>query len=477
MGLDSAATRYAARLRSEGKEEEAISFVYSMGIFGVIVATVSSLIFIGLSGWIATSVVDRPELGAVIIPIAMVSVLGQAAFYITDLGMTGLGRFDKAGLVQALLGATKLVVSISLVLLGFGVTGAVAGYTASYLVAGALGVAYVAWLARGRFPKGMKAGIRQGVRYGFPIYLSTLAAGFVAPVITTVLALTVSNSQIGGYTAAGTFTTLTALFTYPISTALFPLFSRKVEDLRSLGEPYQIPLRYTALLVIPVTTFIIAFSGPLMVTFYGRVYAFGTTYVALLAATSLFAGVGSLAWNALLNGIGRTRDALVTTAIGSVVSVVSAAGLIEVAGVAGAIVGQLVGAAFSLAIGTWMVRKRLGVGLGLTRVWKFYLASGLAAVLSWPLSWLVHTPQLAVVAGAALVRHPDHSTVGPSEGPGRGGHRRAEGIPGVLGGEERGGGGGGGEEREGGEWCRSPWKQRSGTTSLSCQRYDADQLI
>jgi stage V sporulation protein B len=57
LGLDSAATRYAWRLKSEKKEEEAVSFLYSMTIFGVMVATVSSLIFIGLSGWVANSVV------------------------------------------------------------------------------------------------------------------------------------------------------------------------------------------------------------------------------------------------------------------------------------------------------------------------------------------------------------------------------------------------------------------------------------
>ena len=400
LGLDSAATRYAARLRSEGKQEEAVSFVYSMTIFGVVIATVFALVFIGLSGWVATNVVNRPQLGAVIIPIAMVSVVGQAAFSITDLGMTGLGRFDRAALVQALQGVAKLVVSVGLVSLGFGVAGAVAGYTASLVISGLLGVAYIAWLARGRLPKGTKADVREGMKYGFPIYVSSLASGFVGPLINTALALTVSNNQIGGYSAAATFTTLISFFTYPISTALLPLFSQRVEDLRALGAPYQTSLRFTALLVTPVTTFIIAFSGPLIVTFWGGAYAFGTTYVALTAATSLLAGLGSFAWYALINGIGRTRDNLVTTALGSAVSVVSAVVLIRFAGVSGALVGQIMGATVTLVVGTWMVRRRLQTGLGLTRVWKFYAASGLAAALSWPISWLVHTPELAVASGA-----------------------------------------------------------------------------
>jgi len=402
LGLDSAATRYASRLKSEGKEEEAVSFVYATTIFGVVIAAVSSLVFVGLSGWVATSVVDRPELGSVIIPIAMVSVVGQAAYYITDLGMTGLGMFDRAGLVQALQGVVKLAASVGLVVLGFGVTGAVAGYTASFVVSGALGIGYIVWLAKGRFPKGMRVDISTGTKYGFPIYLSTLAGGVVTPVINTVLALTVSNSQIGGYSAAGTFNSLIALFTYPISTALFPLFSKRIGALGELGEPYQTALKYTALIVTPVTTFIIAFSGPLIVTFYGRAYSFGTPYLALFAATTLMAGLGSFAWGALLNGIGRTRDVLWTTAVGSAVSLVTGVGLVRLYGVPGAIIGPIIGGAVSLAVGTWLVSTRLEVRLRLFGVWKFYLASGLAAGLSWPLSLVLHTPELALVAGAAL---------------------------------------------------------------------------
>jgi len=402
LGLDSAATRYAAWLRSEGKEQEAVSFVYATMFFGVVIATATSLVFVGLSGWIATSVVDRPELGQVIIPIATLSVIGQAAFNITDLGMTGMGRFDRAGLLQALQGAIKLVVSLALVVGGFGVAGAVGGYATSYVVSGALGMAYILWLARRGLPKRMRGDFETGLRYGFPIYLATLAGGLVAPVINIALARTASNSQIGGYSQASTFISLISLLTYPISMTLFPLFSRKVDDLRSLVRPYQTSLRYTALLVTPVTGFIIAFSGPMMATVYGRAYSFASPYLALFAATSLLAGLGSLAWGPLLNGIGRTRDVLWTAALGAVVSMTSGVGLIEAFGVSGAIVGPIVGATVSLTVGTWLVHRRLASRLDISRAWRFYAASGLAAAVSWPLSWLLHTPQVALVGGALV---------------------------------------------------------------------------
>ncbi|MDE1858185.1 MAG: oligosaccharide flippase family protein [Thaumarchaeota archaeon] len=402
LGLDSAATRFAARLSSEGKGAEAVSFVHAMAVFGTVVAAAAAVGFLGLSGWIANTVVDRPELGGVVIPIALVSVLGQAAYNITDLGMTGLGRFGRSALLQALQGAVKLGASVGLVLLGYGVAGAVAGYTASFVVSGGIGLGYVAWLARGKLPVGAMAAVGMGVRYAFPICVAALVSGFVTPALYTVMALTGSNTQIGGYAEAGMFNSLMALLTYPITTTLFPLFSANTLDRGSLGRTYQKAVAYTALLVTPVAAFVMVFAGPLMVTIFGGAFAFASPYLALFAATNLLAGAGSLAWSALLNGVGRTRDALWTSALGSAVSVATGAVLVGAVGAPGAIVGLTAGGAVSLGVSTRMVGRELGVWPRGGRLWRFYAASGASAALSWPASWLVPVPALALGCGAVL---------------------------------------------------------------------------
>lgn len=399
LGLDSSATRYAARLRSEGKEAEGASFVYTVSVFVVALAAVFTVLLVVTSGQIASSVFGRPQIGGAILPVAMVSIVGQAAYSVTNLGMTGMGKFGKAALLQALQGLTKLVFSPLLVILGFGVAGAVTGFTLSFVVSGLVGLAYVAKKGA-RFPVMWTTTLREGLTYGFPIYLSTLASGLLAPAINLMLAFSVSNSGIGGYSAAGTFTTLIALFTYPISTALFPLFSRKVDDPGALAGTYQTVVKFTALVVVPVSAYIMAFSGPLMVTVYGRAYSFGAPYLLLLGSISLLAGLGNLAWNPLLNGMGYTRDALAATLVGSMASVGSALVLVPSTGVMGAIIGQIIGGVFTLVIGTWMVRKRIGATPRLTWVWRVYAASAFTAVVVWPLSWLVTISQLSAVLGA-----------------------------------------------------------------------------
>ena len=402
LGLDTAATRYAARLISEGRDREANLFVYAMVLVEVGLAVAFTAVFLLLSGVLASRVLNRPDIGATILPIAILSVVGQAAYTVTASGLFGLGRYGSAALFQALQGLTKLVVSVVLILAGFGVAGAVAGYTASFFVSGLLGLILVMAISGAAIPKGLKADLTTGVHYGWPVYLSVLASGFVAPAINTLLALTVSNSQIGGYSTAGTFNSLIALFTYPIATVLFPLFSRKVDEPVSLAKTYRTSVWFTGLLVVPVASFVIAFSVPLMVTFYGRAYSFGAEFLAVFASINLLAGLGSLSWSALLNGIGRTRDALVSTAIGSAVSVISAILLIRGVGTVGAIAGQAVGTAVMLFLGVWMVRRSLRVGLALSAPWKIYLSAGLTGLVTYPISWLVEQPEASLVLGAAV---------------------------------------------------------------------------
>ena len=401
FGLESASTRYGARLRSEGREGDAVSFVYSNMVFRMGIAAVCTILFVELSGSIATRGLVRPELASLVLPLAMVSILGEAAYTYTYQALTGLGRYDWAAALQLIGGVARLGLSGALVYLGEGVAGAIAGYSAAYLACGFIGIGAIASLSRSR-EKHFRKDVSTGLRYGFPVYLSTMASSFVLPLISIALALAVSNSQVGGYLAAMTFSTVILLFTYPITNGLFPTFSQKVEKVENLAKVYGIALRFTALLVVPVAAFLIAFAGPLMVTLYGPDFSFASGYLALVIATGLFAGVGSQAYAPFLNGIGHTKDALAATAVGSASSVASALILLQIVGVPGAIAGQMVGQGVAVAIATLLARRRLGVGLGMGRVWKTYAASFVTALVCYPLSWLIQLSVLSLFVGAVV---------------------------------------------------------------------------
>lgn len=402
LGLTAAVTKYPARFRSEGRHAEAVSFAYSTTLFEVATSAVSVLAFVALSNTISSTLLDRPALGRLILPVAILSVVGQATFMMTSSSLTALEKYSWAGISQAVQGLVKFVASVLLVVLGFGVLGAVVGYTLSFIVSGALGFVVLLRLNTRLAPQDLLADVTVALHYSFPVYLSLLVSGVVPPLIGITLAHTVSNALIGGYSAAYSFIALISIFTYPITTVLFPLFSKKVQDTKMLGTTYETATRFTALLVVPVATFFVAFAQPLITLFYGNAFSFGSVYLSMFAGISLLAGLGGLAWNSLLNGVGETRLGLGATLAGSVVSIFIAILLVQILGVEGVILGQILGQVASLAIATWMMRVKLGISLGLAGVWKVYAASAFAGLLCYPLGAAISNSIIAVGAGVLV---------------------------------------------------------------------------
>jgi O-antigen/teichoic acid export membrane protein len=118
-----------------------------------------------------------------------------------------------------------------------------------------------------------------------------------------------------------------------------------------------------------------------------------------MAAQFLLVGLGSQAVWALLNGIGETRKSLLASLASSVTALLAASALIPFFGVYGAVGASVIGGAASVAVAWRMVSRRLGANVRLSRIWRIYLASGVAAALVYPLSFLPLHPILITLLG------------------------------------------------------------------------------
>lgn len=401
LGLQSAATRYAAKYSEEGEGKKAVSFIYSLLLFQMLLTLAGMGLVILSSGFVANELLDRPELEAVI-PLAVASTLGQNLFLTASAGFQGLNRMDSSAWLQVAEAAIKLVVSAILLLTGYAVAGAVAGNTVAFIVAGVLGLAMVIRWNGSPLPHGWAQDLRIALPYAAPIYVSALVAGFVPLLQSTLMALFLKNSQIGGYGAAVNISALMSLFAYPITTALFPLFSRIGNDEIKLKETYLSTLRYTTILMVPLTMATMALSLPLTAAVYGRSYHFAGPYLAGVVAPYLLAGLGSLAWGSLLYGTGETKKALVSGVAGSLVAVVLSASLIPLWGVIGAIVASFAGQAASLAVAARYGRALLRLGPTSRGLWRTYLSSAIAAVVAYPVTYVPVHPIFVTLLGAVV---------------------------------------------------------------------------
>ncbi len=393
--------RYAAKYSEEGDRDKAVSFAYSALLFQFLAALAAFLISLPLSGIIATDLLKRPELQSYI-PVATASILGLALMNVSQGSFQCLGNMRKSAMIDVARALTRLVVSVGLILLGLSVLGAVIGYTACYIVAGVLGLSFVMYSRRKIVPSGFFSVIVTSLRYSLPLYAGTALSMVISPYADTLLANFTANQQMGGYFAASNLGNMVAVVAGPISTALFPLFSRLAKGSDKLSEAYSTSVKYSTLFIVPVTFAVMILATPIVSVVYGNGYKFSGVYLAALVAPSLLVGFGGISQTALLNGIGETRKSMLSGVANILAYIASATLFVPFLSVYGIALSSAIGSAAGLIVATRMVKGILGRGIMVRSVARIYLASAVASGLVYPLLLLNTEPLVTFIAGALL---------------------------------------------------------------------------
>src|SRR2546425_4011902 len=135
LGINTGITRYAALHLSKGEPEVArrltshgLIFIFLSGIFLFFVA-------LGGSSYLSSFVLHRPDLTG-LSEVASSLILVQTLFQSVNAALLGFGAMRPIGLSTIAQAALKLVFSISLILIGLGVLGALLGQIVGLIVAG-----------------------------------------------------------------------------------------------------------------------------------------------------------------------------------------------------------------------------------------------------------------------------------------------------------------------------------------------------
>jgi O-antigen/teichoic acid export membrane protein len=400
LGIPSAAVRYPALYAAEGDRGHANSFILSMLAFEGSLALLAILLVVPFSPGIASSLLSRPEVG-VLIPLAVLSVVGNALYLVASAGLQGLNMMKGSAWLQVIYALVRLVSTIALIVGGFALMGAVAGFAIGPLVAGGVGVLLVMRMGGKVLPRGLLGDVKTALKFSLPLYAASLGSGLVSPYLVTLMTRFATDAQIGNYGPALNMSTLIVVVVYPISTTLFPLFSSLAKDERALGETYAKAVKYSSLFIVPVASFVMALSGPVSQGIYGRGYTYAGGYLLLLAAPTLLVGLGSQAQGALLSAVGETKKFLMASLVSSAVTFVAGAALIPYLGIYGAILSSILGSIVIVALLWRMISNRLRTNVRISEVWRIYLASGVAAALVYPLSRLALHPLIITLLGVA----------------------------------------------------------------------------
>lgn len=404
-GINAAMIKYSAQYKAESKSVR-IRSIFAAGIvFETVLGLALTVIGFVLSGFIA-SLYNNAEL----IPLLQVSsftILTGALLATAQAAFVGIERMELNSVTLIFQSIIKTSVILLLVIYGMGPLGAVLGYSIAFLVAGIIGVLLM-WILYKNLSKPsslqIKATVKTMFNYGLPLSIAAIIASFQLQFYNFILPIWVPDNLVGNYGIATTFVVLVNFFAMPITTILFPAFSkldvRKDHD--ALKNVFQFSVKYASLLVVPAAAIVMVLAKPGIGVLFPD-YTTAPLFLTLLAINHLLTVAGSLSVVNLLNGQGQTKFnlklALLTAAIGFPLSAL----LISQFGVVGLAVTMVVAGIPSHIIGLIWLKKNYGVTVDWMSSTRILFSAALASAVTYVLlSVFVLSNWLALIVGAIV---------------------------------------------------------------------------
>jgi stage V sporulation protein B len=410
-GINSAMVRYTAQFRSEGRASEVRSIIVSGIVFELILGIALSILCFLLSGYLAANVFNRPELTP-LIQIASISILASGLINAATAVFVGIEKMELNSITLVFQSIIKTILMITLVVLEFSVSGAVLGYTIAFIIAGLIGVALV-WPQYRNLPKvsnvklEIKAYIKTMLTYGVPLSISTIISNFQIQFYSFLLPIfyITDNTAIGNYSIASTFVVLIGFFATPISTMLFPAFSKldAEKDKHILLNVFQFSVKYAALLVVPVAALVMCLAEPAVTTLFGETYLSAPLFLALLAITYIFPVFGSLSINNFISSQGKTTFILYLNLLSAAIGLPLGYILIMQFGVLGLIIASTIASIPSIILSLFWIKKHYDLTVEWRSSAKILLSSTIAAALTYFLvTQLSFSSLIRLIIGAAF---------------------------------------------------------------------------
>ncbi len=309
LGMNTALMRFCALYRHERRHSELKTIVVTGLVFSIFTSIIISAAMYLFADPIATVFLKRPEVTPLVQASALAVLGGGGLLTTIQAILVGYEMMGVRSFTQIFWSLMRTVFTVALLLIGLGAFGAVLAYTASQIVAGLVGVLLVFLVIKFEGGKTSLSWtvLRKFLSYGLPVSMGSLIGGVLSQLFNSLMVIYVATDLIGNYGAATNFGVLVSFLTVPISTTLFPLFSKFKKNDVELKAIFRLAVKYTAMITIPVVLVIIALSAPLTRIIYGVDYPYVAEYLNLYILTFAWEGLGGISLGNAISGVGESK--------------------------------------------------------------------------------------------------------------------------------------------------------------------------
>jgi O-antigen/teichoic acid export membrane protein len=392
LGISTGITKFAASLHDEGNDSRAFSIIRFGVLFRLLVGILATVLSIVFAGYLAL-VINRPTY-AFYMEVGSLAIVFQAVYGTVNAAFVGLDRSEYNALTTNVQAISKTVLQVSFVIISISMTGVLIGYVGGFAIAAIAG----AFLLFYKLIRPARASVNAGadppsesrtqtlnllVRYGWPLYISTVLTGFIPLYQKVVLSFFQSNANIGNYAASTNFVALLGVIPVSITTALLPAFSKlgSSSTPETINAFFKRANKYTCLLIVPIAALLLLFANQVVVIVYGSAYSSAGLFLAFSVLVYFLAAIGNLSLASLFNGLGQTRLTLIVGLVNVAVVVALSPILVRPYGVVGVVLANLGGGIVSALYAAYIGINKLKVQFEAGSTAKIYLAGFLASLL------------------------------------------------------------------------------------------------
>jgi len=384
LSAESALIRFSARLVAQGKRRFAARFLRSVICVRLLISAIILAAVFFFSDFFATFVLNRPETAAYV-RLSSLAILFMTLYDLLLSAFVGLSRAKVSAVLKSTMSIAKSLLAPLLIVLGYGMAGAVFGYVLGYVLAGVIGVILLNGPYRtlrqtsivGSREDGFLECLKLMFSFSIPNYLSFLLITFAGQFRLILPAYYSSNIEIGNLYAAANLAVMMDVLVAPMTLALFPAFSRldyatQQDELRDF---FALSIKYTSLLLVPASVAVIVLSKDLTHLVYGQKYELAPVFLAMWMMPSLLTGIGSHVLGSLISGGGKTKLNLQIGLVEVLVFLVTGPCLTGSYGIPGLIFAVFASKLASVVHGLRLAKRRLSMRLDSITQLKIYATS------------------------------------------------------------------------------------------------------
>ena len=409
LGIDQATIKYSTQYRVDGETRKLKNVILTSTLFEVILGAAFTIFSIVMSGVMAT-LLERPTI-VPLIQIASFTILAGALLKAAQSVFLGYDKIELYSITLIVQSIFKTALMVVLVYLQYGEYGATIGNAVSFIGAGLVGLAFLYFAVI----KGLRkdetgkleivSTVKMLLKFGVPLSIAAMLVGVLSEYYRFLVAIYTPDTLMGNYQVALNFALLVSIFATSIATILFPTFSKVKghEDQKTMSSMFQYSVKYTSLLIVPVTVAIMALSQPGVQTLFQNKYEYTPLYLSLYASTFLYSAIGNLSAGALINSQGQTQFNLKITVLTVVLGIIMSLILIPAFGVIGLLAVHISVGMPGILISLWWINKHYHATIDWKSSTKILASSAMSGILTYYITSQLHFASwITLIIGLAI---------------------------------------------------------------------------